>query len=791
MESLQSGTRDSGFGIRSDAAAASVSPPDDTRSRGRVIVERVWPEIDGGRFPIKRTVGEQVTVSADIFADGHDVLAGVVKYRHVPAGPRSVSAGPPSAEPALRTSDDRLALRTSNDRRPGPVAQRDPRATDPAWQEIPLVARDDDRWEGTFIVTELGEYEYTIEAWIDRFGSWLKGLVAKADAGQDVSSELLEGAELIEAAAVAGRPSRGDSRSAGPALRTSIDSPPSAGPAPRTSDDPRPGPVAQLNPRATDPSHTDPADNLRLLEFADILRGNHPQVSRVWTARDPSLRALMDARPDRRASTMYERTLTCIVDCVRARFGAWYEMFPRSITSDPTRSGTFREAEARLADIAAMGFDVVYLPPVHPIGETHRKGRNNTLTASPGDPGSPWAIGSAAGGHTAIEPALGTLDDFDRFVRMANRLGLDVAFDIAFQASPDHPWVREHPEWFPHRPDGSIKYAENPPKKYQDIHPIDFESADWESLWGALRDVFHFWIGHGVRIFRVDNPHTKPFRFWEWVIADIRRDYPDAIFLSEAFTRPKVMRYLAKAGFTQSYTYFTWRNSAHELREYLMELTKTELQEYMRPNFFANTPDILHEYLQTGGRPAFEIRLVLAATLAASYGIYSGFELGENVPVKRGSEEYVDSEKYQIKPRDWNQADSLRELIAHVNHIRRDQAALQQNATLTFYNTDNPYFIWFSKSAPERSERLERSERSERVFVIANTDPHWTQQGWVQMPIREMGIDSRDLYIVEDLLDGARYTWRGEWNFVKLDPTERVAHIFVVRDSGFGIRDST
>ncbi len=650
----------------------------------------------------------------------------------------------------------------------------------PDCREVSLVARENDRWEGTFTVTELGEYEYTIEAWVDRFGSWLKGLVAKADAGQDVSSELLEGAELIQTAAVAGPPS------AGPALRTSNDRRPGS----VAQKDPRATDPAEENPRATDPAQTDPADNLRLLEVADILRSDRPQVSRVWTARDPSLRALMDARPDRRASTTYERTLTCVVDSVRARFSAWYEMFPRSVTSDPTRSGTFREAEARLADIAAMGFDVVYLPPVHPIGETHRKGRNNTLTASPGDPGSPWAIGAAAGGHTAIEPALGTLDDFDRFVRMANRLGLDVALDIAFQASPYHPWVREHPGWFRHRPDGSIKYAENPPKKYQDIYPIDFESAEWESLWGALRDIFRFWIGHGVRIFRVDNPPTKPFRFWKWVIADIRRDYPDAIFLSEAFTRPKVMRYLAKAGFTQSYTYFTWRNSAQELREYLMELTKTELQEYMRPNFFANTPDILHEYLQTGGRAAFEVRLVLAAMLAANYGIYSGFELCENVPMKHGSEEYLDSEKYQIKPREWNQADSLRELIARVNHIRRDHAALQQNATLTFYNTDNAYFLWFSKSVPERFERFERSERSERVFVVANTDPHWTQQGWVQMPIWEMGIESRDLYVVEDLLDGARYTWRGEWNFVKLDPSERVAHIFVVRDSGFGIRDS-
>ena len=685
--------------------AASVSNPNDVRSRRRVIVERVWPEIDSGRFPIKRSLGETVTVSADLFADGHDLLAGVVKYRHLP--------GPP---------------------RPGVVS--DP----PDWYEVPLVARDNDRWEATFTVSELGDYEYTIEAWVDRFASWLKGLVAKADAGQDVSSELLEGAQLLQAAV--GRTLSGS-----------------------------PG----------DPQKARPTDeNLRLLEIADVLRSDTPQVARVWAAKDASLRPLMDARPDRSASTTYERTLICRVDSVRARFSAWYEMFPRSVTVDPTRSGTFREAEARLADIAAMGFDVVYLPPVHPIGITHRKGRNNTLSAAAGDPGSPWAIGSEAGGHTAVEPGLGTIEDFDRFVRLANRLGMQVALDIAFQASPDHPWVREHPAWFRHRPDGSIKYAENPPKKYQDIYPIDFESAEWESLWDALRDVFLFWIGHGVRTFRVDNPHTKCFRFWEWVIGDIRREYPDAIFLAEAFTRPKVMRYLAKAGFNQSYTYFTWRNSAHELREYLTELTKTELQEYMRPNFFANTPDILHEYLQTGGRPAFEVRLLLAATLAASYGIYSGFELCENVPVKQGSEEYLDSEKYQIKPRDWNRADGLRELIARVNHIRRDHPALQTNAGLNFHATDNPAFLWFSKSA--RSEGSERLARAERVFVVVNTDPHWTQHGWVQMPVWELGIGSRDRYIVEDLLDGAQYTWRGEWNYVRLEPATKVAHVLVIRD---------
>jgi starch synthase (maltosyl-transferring) len=507
-----------------------------------------------------------------------------------------------------------------------------------------------------------------------------------------------------------------------------------------------------------------------------------PQPARVAAARDPELRMLLDARPDRDDSTTYDRRLRVTVDPVQARFSAWYEMFPRSCTVDPSRSGTFRDAEGRLPDIAGMGFDVLYLPPVHPIGHTHRKGRNNALVAAPGDPGSPWAIGSEAGGHTAIDPGLGTLDDFDRFVALANCLGLEVALDIAFQTSPDHPWVREHPEWFTHRPDGSIKYAENPPKKYQDIYPFDFESADWRALWAALRDIFFFWASHGVKIFRVDNPHTKPFRFWEWLIAEVRGRHPDAIFLSEAFTRPKVMRYLAKAGFSQSYTYFTWRNSAHELREYLTELTRTELAEYMRPNFFANTPDILHEYLQKGGRPAFEVRLILAATLSASYGIYSGFELCEHVPLRPGSEEYLDSEKYQIKPRDWNAPGSLKELVARVNQIRRQQAALQHNATLAFHETDNGALLFFSKTAtPQETCLPGELAPSSRVFVVVNTDPTWMQQGWVQMPIWDLGLAPHATYDVEDLLDGARYTWRGEWNYVRLEPSERVAHIFVVR----------
>jgi starch synthase (maltosyl-transferring) len=659
---------------RRDLAGAERARPGEARGVQRVVIENVQPAVDEGRFPIKRTRGEPVVVTADVFADGADVLAGVLKYRH--------------------GSD---------------------------WTEIPLIPGDNDSWGATFLVTEPGEYEYTIEAWIDRFATWLRGLAAKADAGQDVSSELLEGAGIVQHAA--------SNRLAGD----------------RTDED------------------------LRLVEIADTLRSAQPQPIRIAAARDPGLRRLMAARADRSESTTADPRRV-IVDPERARFSAWYEMFPRSCTSDPSRGATLREAETRLAAIAGMGFDVLYLPPVHPIGTTHRKGRNNALAAAPGDPGSPWAIGSKAGGHTAIDPGLGTLDDFDRFVAAARHLGLEVALDIAFQASPDHPWVREHPEWFRHRPDGSIKHAENPPKKYQDIYPLDFESRESGALWRALRDVFLFWIGHGVSIFRVDNPHTKPFAFWEWALAEVRRVHPETIFLAEAFTRPKVMRYLAKAGFNQSYTYFTWRNSAGELREYLTELTGSGLREFMRPNFFANTPDILHEYLQTGGRPAFEVRLILAATLSASYGIYSGFELCERVPVRPGSEEYLDSEKYEIKPRDWQQAGSLNELIARVNDIRRTHAALQQNNTLVFHETENPAFLWFSKTAG-----------TDRVFVVANTDPHWMQHGRVRMPIQELGIGPHQSYVVEDLLDEARYVWQGEWNYVKLDPAERMAHILVVR----------
>jgi starch synthase (maltosyl-transferring) len=715
----------------------------------RVIVEHVEPEIDGGRFPIKRSIGEWVDVTADLLADGHDRLAGVLKYRR--ARDRAGTVARPDAGGGEQDID---------------------RSAE--WDEVPLVDLGNDRWSAAFQVTTLGEYEYTVEGWIDVFSTWLTGTVAKADAGQDVSSELIEGAAIIEAAA-----ERGQQRRAADAARN--------------------------GDAASDPDPDLDPGRQHLLQFATTLRGNAPQLIRVGAARSTTLAALMAERPERRGAAEYPRVLAVRVDAVRATFGAWYEMFPRSFTPDPSRSGTFAEAEARLPDLAALGFDVVYLPPIHPIGRTHRKGRNNSLTAAPEDPGSPWAIGSAEGGHTAVEPGLGTIDDFDRFTRVANRLGLDVALDIAFQASPDHPWVREHPEWFRHRPDGTIKYAENPPKKYQDIYPLDFESADSRGLWLALRDVFLFWAAHGVTLFRVDNPHTKNFRFWEWVIGEVQRVHPEAIFLAEAFTRPKLMRYLAKAGFSQSYTYFTWRNTTAELREYLTELTNSELREYMRPNFFVNTPDILSEFLQTGGRPAFELRLILAATLAASYGMYSGYELLENQPVRPGSEEYLDSEKYQFRPRDFGQAGPMRELIARVNEIRRAHRALQQNATLAFHETDNGALLFYSKraarspaprsndsthdrtrpassgagAAEARSQR-ETDAPPDRVFVVANNDVHSMQEGWVQVPIWELGIRPGAPYMVEDLLDGARYTWHGEWNYVRLDPDERVAHVFVV-----------
>jgi starch synthase (maltosyl-transferring) len=637
----------------------------------RVIVENVRPQVDCGRFPVKRVVGESVAVTADVHADGHDLVAAALLYR---------------------------------------------RRGEAEWLETPMEALGNDAWTASFPVEELGEYEYTVEGWVDRFGSWRQELSKKFGAGQDVTSELLEGAQLL----------------------------------------------ADTRPQAD------------AIERAHRILANDAQDEgvRVAAALSEELARTMAAHPDRSRATRYDRVLSVIVEPLRARFGAWYEMFPRSAGTDPARSATFDEAAARLPYVASMGFDVLYLPPIHPIGKAFRKGPNNTLTPGPDDPGSPWAIGGDEGGHDAVEPGLGTVEDFDRFVEAARRHGLEVALDLAYQASPDHPYVREHPEWFRQRPDGTIKYAENPPKKYQDIYPFNLESPDWQALWMELKRVIEFWIGHGVKIFRVDNPHTKTFRFWEWALAEVRKSHPDAIFLSEAFTRPKVMKYLAKSGFSQSYTYFTWRNTKEELTEYFTELTQTNVREYMRPNLFANTPDILHAYLQRGGKPAFQVRLVLAATLAASYGLYSGFELAENVPVREGSEEYLDSEKYQIRVRNFEQPGSLVEMIGRINTIRREHPALHHDWGLRFHATDNPQILCYSKRSVEGGDT---------ILVVVNLDPFNMQHGFIQLPLADWGFELTDTVEVRDLLSPERYFWRGEWNYVRLDPSAAVAHVLHVQ----------
>ncbi|HVW01482.1 MAG TPA: alpha-1,4-glucan--maltose-1-phosphate maltosyltransferase, partial [Planctomycetaceae bacterium] len=580
------------------------------RPPSRVIIEQVRPEIDAGRFPIKRTPGETVRVSADIFTDGHDLLSARLLFRKV---------------------------------------------GDAEWTETPLQLEVNDTWTASFPIVDLADYEYTAQAWVDRFGSWARDLSKKAQAGQAVVSELLEGAAMIR----------------------------------ETAD------------RATGP------DVNRLQTFASAVGQTSDTGLAVRVALGTDLSALMELHADRTAGAEYPRVLRVMVERERARHGAWYEIFPRSTADQPGRHGTLRDLIDRLPYIAGMGFDVLYLPPIHPIGLSFRKGPNNSLEARPEDPGSPWAIGSPEGGHTAIHPALGTFDDFEQLRIAAESAGLELALDIAFQCSPDHPWVREHPEWFRHRPDGTIKYAENPPKKYQDIYPLDFECADWKSLWNELCDVVLFWCERGVRIFRVDNPHTKPLPFWEWLIREVRSRYRDAVFLSEAFTRPKIMKHLAKGGFSQSYSYFTWRNTKPALTAYFQELMQTDVCEYLRPNLFVNTPDILHEFLQTGGRPAFQLRLVLAATLGANYGVYGPmFERCVGDALHPGSEEYRDSEKYQVRFWDFERTGTLYDFVARINRLRRENPALAHDRTLKFYDIDNPQMIAFGKSLPDLSNSV-------------------------------------------------------------------------------------
>jgi starch synthase (maltosyl-transferring) len=658
-----------------------VPLPDE--GRRRAVIENVAPDIDDGRFPIKRTPGEIVIVEADVYVDGHDLVSAAVRYRHL-------------------NGDD-----------------------PPLWRETWMHPIGDDRWRASFTVERVGWYEYAVEAWVDQFASWRHGLERWLRAQQDVSSELLEGAGIIRAAAA----------------RASTD-----------------------------------ADRHLVLSMAATLASTASLEERAAAALAADLSEAMRRAADRDAaarSALYRVR----VDRERARFSTWYEMFPRSAGPDPTRSATFREAAARLPEIADMGFDVLYLPPIHPIGRTNRKGRGNSLVAHFGDPGSPWAIGGAEGGHTAIEPGLGTLEDFRVFREQARRLGLEIALDLAYQASPDHPYASEHPEWFRRRPDGTLKYAENPPKRYQDIYPFHFDTDAWPALWLELRSIVDFWVRHGVRIFRVDNPHTKPLPFWEWLIADVQASDDGVIFLAEAFTRPKVMRRLAKIGFTQSYTYFTWRNTRAEIEQYFTELTQSEMQEYYRPNLFANTPDILHEFLQKGGLPAFRIRLILAATLGASYGIYSSFEIGENRPAAPGSEEYLHSEKYQFRHWHFDSPHNIRDLIRQVNSIRRTQRALQYNGTLRFHLTTHDELIAYSKTPPEGGRR---------ILTVISLNPHAPREGLVCLSLPEAAVHQHASYSVRDLLTDRVYGWNGPWNYVRLDP-DLPAHILDVPAAAPGI----
>jgi starch synthase (maltosyl-transferring) len=652
------------------------------RSLRRAVIERVAPQIDEGRFPIKRVVGDTVKVQADIFADGHDALSGVFLYRFV---------------------------------------------GDSEWGEGELRPTENDEWQGEFKVEALGRYLYTVAAWVDRFRTWSLDLLKRVEAGQDISADLLVGAEIVQAAA-----------------------------------DRAQGVDAESLKKAA-------VHLRRLSKSADA-------DAALRLAESPDLALLMKRNRDRAGDTRYDKELAVVVDREKAVFSTWYEMFPRSCVKNASQSGTFRECVNRLDYIAAMGFDVLYLPPIHPIGRTERKGQNNSIFPAPGDPGSPWAIGAEEGGHKSIDPQLGTLEDFKYLQSEALRRGIELALDIAFQASPDHPYVKNHREWFRERPDGTVQYAENPPKKYQDIYPFNFETENAGELWEELKSVVVYWIEQDVRIFRVDNPHTKPLDFWEWLISDIKRDYPDVIFLSEAFTRPKIMYRLAKLGFTQSYTYFTWKNTKAELIQYFTEINQPDIREFFRPNLWPNTPDILNAYLQYGGRAAFRTRLILAATLSASYGIYGpAFELSESRPVREGSEEYLDSEKYQVRVWNIDDPNSLRDLISHVNSIRRGSPALQRHGALQFHSVDNDQLIAYSKMTQDLSDM---------ILVVVNLDPHNTHAGWINVDVDQFRLGSDESYQVHDLLTDAKYVWHGSRNFVQLNPSVLPAHIFRVRPIG-------
>jgi starch synthase (maltosyl-transferring) len=642
-------------------------------------------------------------------------------------------------------------------------------ANDREWQSAPMTALPNDLWHATFTADKLGPWTFTIQGWVDHFDTWTHDLKKRLAAQPDPASP---------------DPSNPD-----PAKR---DLPPQDIPLALTIGalliDQAAARATQARVNADAKQLKDLAASLRALAARNLALYDYPLT--------PELEQLVALYPDLAYVTTADCELPLWVDRERARFSAWYELFPRSTSPDPARHGTLRDVELLLPEIAAMGFDILYLPPIHPIGRAFRKGPNNSPTAAPDDEGSPWAIGSDEGGHKAIHPKLGTLADFDHLVAAIHSHGMEIALDIAFQCSPDHPWVKQHPNWFLHRPDGSIQYAENPPKKYQDIYPLNFETPAWQSLWDELRSVFQFWIDRGVRVFRVDNPHTKALPFWEWCIADLQRVTPGVIFLAEAFTRPHVMYSLAKAGFTQSYTYFTWRTGKDELRAYFEEIAKPPISDFFTPNVWPNTPDILHASLQTGGRPVFMQRLVLATTLAASYGIYGpAYELGEHLPAKPNSEEYLHSEKYQIRRWDRSDPQSLAPLITRLNQIRRTNPALQSDLSLHFHEVDNPQILCYSKStlkpAPRNGAPLNGasapappdpadSQPENIILVAVNLDPHNEQAGWIDLDLKHLGIAHHEIFDVEDLLTGARYQWHDRSNFVALRPDVMPAHILRV-----------
>lgn len=635
--------------------------------RKRVIIEKVFPEIDNGEFAIRRVPGEKVNLKAHVFADGHDVLSVFVFYKHESAA---------------------------------------------AWEKKEMKLLYNDEWLCDFAVDKQGAYSYTVKAWVDHYKTWSAGLRKKVEAKQDVKIDLIIGSKLIEAAA----------------------------------------------------SRAETADGGIMKKYTEKVRTSH---TAAW---EGTIEALMQKYPDPELISEYKRELKVNVERKKTLFSSWYEMFPRSCADKLGKHGTFKDCEKMLPEIKGMGFDVLYFPPIHPIGEYKRKGRNNSTEAQKGDPGSPWAVGSKLGGHKAIHPELGTFEDFDRLVKAAGRLGIEIALDIAFQCSPDHPYVTEHPEWFLKRPDGTIQYAENPPKKYEDIVPFNFETVDYMALWEELKSVFEFWAEKGIKIFRVDNPHTKGFAFWQWCIKELKEKYPDVIFLAEAFTRPKVMHRLAKSGYTQSYTYFTWRNTRQELEEYMHELAHTESREYFYPNFWPNTPDILHEYIQKSGRYGYLVRTVLAATLCSNYGIYGGpLLLGVKEPFP-GKEEYVDNEKYELKKWDIDAPGSIKPQVTLLNKIRSENPALQSTFNIMICGSDNPNIIFYVKATDDRSNI---------IMTAVNLDPHFKQAGYVCVPSGALGISGD--YQVEDLFGGGVYTWKEEWNYVELDPQIAAAHIFRVK----------